>query len=142
MEKLPKHVLELLTVSNLKEVELPPQAQELLDKFEKTYEDLGTDFSLSDMDGIGYPVGIEDPQLKKNMGMIWSVLEGLQKVEDLLKKALQLNTFVDDVACGVKRVLEESMVLPVDENEEEDIATRVENLTIASTPYIYTPQKR
>ncbi|CAG8616835.1 1256_t:CDS:2, partial [Paraglomus occultum] len=81
MKELPEDVLELLTVSNLlKEVELPPRAQELLDEFEKTYKDLGTDFCLSDMDGIGYPVGIEDRQLKKNMGMIWGVLEGLRNI--------------------------------------------------------------
>ena len=78
MDQLPEDVLELLTVSNfLKEVDLPLGAQELLDQFVESYKHLGTDFSLSDMDGISYPRGIKDPQLKKNMGMIWSILDGL-----------------------------------------------------------------
>lgn len=45
-----------------------------------------------------------------------------QEVEDLLKKALQLRTFIEEVVCEVKRVLTESMSLPVDDNKE-DIAT-------------------
>ncbi|CAG8649596.1 2301_t:CDS:2 [Paraglomus brasilianum] len=81
MNLLPADVVELLTVSNfLKEVDLPPAAQKMLDEFEETYKHLGTDFSLSDMDGIGYPAGIKDRQLKRNMGMMWSVLEGFRNI--------------------------------------------------------------
>ena len=79
MSKLPEDVVELLTENNsLKEVNLPKKARTLLDEFVKSYEQLrGTDFRLTDMDGISYPAGIQNPQLRADMGMIWSVLNGL-----------------------------------------------------------------
>lgn len=78
MDQLPKDVLELLSVSDfLKEVDLPQMAQDLLNEFVASYEHLEPDFGLSDMDGISFPAGIKDPQLRKDMGMIWGVLDGL-----------------------------------------------------------------
>jgi len=57
-----------------------------------------------------------------------------QEVEDLLEKALHLKTFIEEVVCGVKKVLDESVSLPVDDNEE-DLVKRAEALTISTTPY-------
>ena len=78
MGQLKEDVVKLLTASVfVKEVNLPNEAQQLLDEFVDSYKHLGTKFRLSDMDGISFPVGIKNPQLKADMGMLWSVLNGL-----------------------------------------------------------------
>ncbi|CAG8632490.1 6569_t:CDS:2 [Paraglomus brasilianum] len=237
MGQLKEDVVKLLTASVfVKEVNLLNEAQQLLDEFVDSYKHLGTKFHLSDMDGISFPVGIKNPQLKADMGMLWSVLNGLRyiwtctpkldeisysenafvieavsriltpifgycsipltcswgeqtsessrfrkeqmramaspnkpdlcirlediavelifcefsslemgkpkhrddwrksEVEDLLERALHLKTFIEEVVCGVKKVLDESVSLPVDDNEE-DLVKRAEALTISTTPY-------
>ncbi|CAG8514244.1 11365_t:CDS:2 [Paraglomus occultum] len=56
------------------------------------------------------------------------------KVEDLLKKALQLRRFFDAVVHKVKDVMTKGTSLPIDE-DESDIRARIETLSITSTTF-------
>ncbi|CAG8618608.1 4107_t:CDS:2 [Paraglomus occultum] len=79
-----------------KEVELPPPAQKLLDEFEETHKDLGTDFSPSDMDGIDmeYRTIVGIMGLSKNLrtlALYSECLERFSKIWTLYLMTVMIN---------------------------------------------------